>query len=533
MAKINYFILLSLLLVGCFSKQQDNQNVFLYNESNGITSLDPAFARDLEIMWATNQLFDGLVELNDSMQIVPLIAKAWQVSDDKKTYTFTLRNDVYFHDSEVFQNGKGRLLIAQDIAYSLNRLKDPTTASPGKWILDKVQSIEVSNDSTIAFVLSEKFEPFLGLLCTQYANVVPHEAIEKYGSEFRNHPVGTGPFQFAFWYENIALVFHKNKNYFQFDEHGNRLPYLDAVKIDFAKDMSAEYQGLIQGKYDFMSGVHNAFKDELLDPNGNLSSAYSASIYLQKTPFIKTDYLGFVVDPSLQANKALLDKRVRQALNLAINKNEMVKHLRNNTVIPGNNGFCSPAVGFEINEQVRYSYNLSKAKELLVEAGYADGKGIPTIVVSTTSDYTDLIEYIQHAWQAIGVTCEVQQLQGSAFRESAAKCQLAVFRKSWLADYTHPENFYSVFSTNYFTPNGPNYTHFTSKMYDQQYNAIGNTSNPDSLLQLANQLETMLSDEMPVIPLYYDQVMHFIRKEISNFPTNATNMLDLRRVKKS
>ena len=533
MAKINYFIVLGLLLTGCFSHQDNNKNVFLYNESNGITSLDPAFARDLEIMWATNQLFDGLVELNDSMQIVPLVARSWEMSSDKKIYTFHLRRDVYFHDDPSFSNGKGRIVNAYDVQYSLQRLIDPATASPGKWILDKVNAIQVVDDSTVRFELKETFEPFLGLLCTQYANIVPKEAVEKYGTDFRNHPVGCGPFQFAFWYENIALVFHKNKNYFQFDEQGVRLPYLDAVKIDFAKDMSAEYQGLIQGKYDFMSGVHNAFKDELLDPNGNLSSAYSSTLYLQKTPFIKTDYLGFVVDPNLQSNKALLDKRVRRALNLAINKNEMVKHLRNNTVIPGNNGFCSPAVGFHINENTRYNFNLVEAKKLLVEAGFPNGQGIPTIVVSTTSDYTDLIEYIQHAWQELGVTCEVQQLQGSAFRESAAKCQLAVFRKSWLADYTHPENFYSVFTTKYFTPNGPNYTHFSSEAFDRMYQQMGNTSNPDSLYTLANQLEDLLSDEMPVIPLYYDQVMHFIRKEISNLPTNPTNMLDLRRVKKS
>jgi peptide/nickel transport system substrate-binding protein len=147
------------------------------------------------------------------------------------------------------------------------------------------------------------------MLSMQYCSVVPKEVVEHYGPDFREHPIGTGPFRFAFWYENVALVFHKNPNYYLKDELGNSLPYLEAVKIDFVKDMSAEYQGLLQGKYDFMSGLHNAFKDELLDPNGNLSSAYSSQLYLQKTPFIKTDYLGFVVDPSLQSNKALLDQR--------------------------------------------------------------------------------------------------------------------------------------------------------------------------------------------------------------------------------
>lgn len=527
-------ILFNVVFVSCKPNIDNGKNVFCYNESNGITSLDPAFARDLEIMWATNQLHDGLVELNDSLEIQPLVAKSFSLSADQLSYTFHLRGDVFFHDNPCFPNSKGRKVIASDIEYSFNRITDKTLASPGKWIFEKVaeNGFLAPNDSTFIIQLKEPFAPFLGLLTTQYANIVPHEAIEMYGTDFRNHPVGCGPFKFAFWYENVALVFHKNPNYFLRDENGNSLPYLDAVKIEFVKDMSAEYQGLLQGKYDFMSGIHNAFKDELLDPNGNLSSAYSNQIYLQKTPFIKTDYLGIVLDPFLQSNQALLDPRVRKALHLSINKKEMVKHLRNNTVIPADFGFCSPAAAKNLNTQTRISFNKKKALELLAEAGFPNGKNLPKIVLSTTSDYTDLMEYIQHEWQQIGIPCEIQQLQGAAFRDQASKCQLSVFRKSWLADYAHPENFYSVFSSNRFTPNGPNYTHFSNSVYDQLYAQLGQNSTADSTLKLSEQLEEIINNETPVIPLYYDQVMHFIRSNVKNFPTNSVNMLDLRRVKK-
>ena len=523
-----------LLFVSCGTQHNDNKNVFCYNESNGITSLDPAFARDLEIMWATNQLFDGLVELNDSLEIIPCVAKSYSISEDRLTYTFILRNDVFFHNNACFPNTTGRKVLASDIAFSFNRITDNTIASPGKWIFENVieNGFTAANDTTFIIQLKKPFSPFLGLLTTQYANIVPHEGIEKYGTEFRNNPVGCGPFQFAFWYENVALVFHKNPNYYLKDELGNSLPYLDAVKIDFVKDMSAEYQGLLQGKYDFMSGLHNAFKDELLDPNGNLSSAYSSQLYLQKTPFIKTDYLGFVVDPQLQSNKALLDPRVRKALHLAINKKDMVKHLRNNTVIPADFGFSSPAAAKNLNTTQRISFNKKEALELLAEAGFPNGKNLPTITLSTTSDYADLMEYIQHEWQQIGIPCEIQQLQGAAFRDQASKCQLSVFRKSWLADYAHPENFYSVFQTSRFTPNGPNYTHFSNTNYDRIYEALGASNNSDSALNYCEQLEQLLNEETPVIPLYYDQVMHFIRSNIKNFPTNSVNMLDLRRVRK-
>ena len=522
------------LFVSCGTKRSNNKNVFCYNESNGITSLDPAFARDLEIMWATNQLFDGLVELNDSLQIVPSVSKSFAVSENLRTYTFTLRNDVHFHNNSCFPNEQGRKVVASDVVYSFSRILDNTVASPGKWIFEKVidNGFSAPNDSTFIIQLKEPFAPFLGLLTTQYANIVPHEAIEMYGTDFRNHPVGCGPFQFAFWYENVALVFHKNPNYYLKDEFGNALPYLDGVKIDFVKDMSAEYQGLLQGKYDFMSGIHNAFKDELLDPNGNLSSAYTSQLYLQKTPFIKTDYLGFVVDPSLQSNKALLDPRVRMALHLSINKKDMVKHLRNNTVIPADFGFCSPAAAKNLNTEQLISFNKKQALDLLAEAGFPNGKNLPTILLSTTSDYADLMEYIQHEWQELGIPCEIQQLQGAAFRDQASKCQLSVFRKSWLADYAHPENFYSVFTTPRFAPNGPNYTHFSKANYDEIYSKMGKTNSTDSTLVYSKQLEEIIHSETPIIPLYYDQVMHFIRYNIKNFPTNSVNMLDLRKVKK-
>jgi peptide/nickel transport system substrate-binding protein len=220
------------------------------------------------------------------------------------------------------------------------------------------------------------------------------------------------------------------------------------------------------------------------------------------------------------------------ALHLSINKKDMVKHLRNNTVIPADFGFCSPAAAKNLNTEQLISFNKKQALELLAEAGFPNGKNLPTIVLNTTSDYADLMEYIQHEWQQIGIPCEIQQLQGSAFRDQASKCQLSVFRKSWLADYAHPENFYSVFTTSRFTPNGPNYTHFSNPEYDKIYSRMGKTNSTDSTLIYSKQLEQIIHSETPIIPLYYDQVMHFIRSNIKNFPTNSVNMLDLRRVKK-
>lgn len=536
--KVILYIIGITFFVSCKpTSSTDDRTVFYYNESNGITSLDPAFARDLEIMWATNQLFDGLVELNDSLQVVPCIAKSWNISNDGKEYIFHLRKNVLFHSSPLFADSTHRYVTAHDFVYSFQRILDPKVASPGQWIFSKVantngKGFEALDDSTFVIRLTEAFQPFLGILTTQYANVVPKEVVEHYGPDFREHPVGTGPFRFAFWYENVALVFHKNNSFWQTDENGKSLPYIDAVKIDFVKDMSVEYQGLLQGKYDFISGIHPSFKDELLTPQGELQERFKEKVYFQKTPFIKTDYLGIMIDPNLEVSKtsALLNAKVRRALSLSINREEMIEYLRNNSVFAANEGFVPPVL-LSKKENGKALFNLSEAKKLLSDAGYPNGKGLPEITISTTADYADLMEYIQHEWEKVGIKAKIQVMQAGAFREAGAKGQLQLFRKSWLADYADPENFLSVFHSSNFCPSGPNYTHYSNPQYDQWYDESVSTTNDSIRMDRYQKMALMIEQDMPVIPLYYDQVSHFINKRIEHFPTNPVNMLDLRKVR--
>ena len=526
-------------LMSCQSHSADSRTVFCYNESNGITTLDPAFSRDIEVMWATNQLFDGLVELDSQMKVIPCIAHRWEISNDGKDYTFYLRDGVYFHPSPLFSDTAGRKVVASDFVYSFNRLLDPELACPASWIFSSVEKsksagFEAINDTVLVIHLKEPFQPFLGMLTMQYCNVVPREVVEHFGSDFREHPIGTGPFRFAFWYENVALVLHRSNNYWMKDESGHPLPYLDAVKIEFVKDMSVEFQGLLQGKYDFMSGIHTSFKDELLNQSGELAETYKSKLKFQRTPFIKTDYLGFQMDPSaeINVNSPLMDVRVRQAISHAIDKDEMVRYLRNNTVFAAHSGFVPPMLN-PANETQFYPYDVPKARALLAESGYPDGKNMPEVVLSTTGDYADLMEYIQHALGKIGIPVRINVLQGPALREQSAKAQLAVFRKSWLADYADAENFLTVFYSPNFCPTGPNYTHYKNAEFDSRYEAVRYESNDSIRFSQIASLNNLLMQDAPVIPLYYDQVSHFVRNNIQGLQTNPVNMLDLRPVRKN
>ena len=212
------FAFVLFILHACKDKKQDKQyKIFKYNQDSDISSLDPAFARNQGNIWAINQLFNGLVDLDKSLKIVPSIAESWQISEDGKIYTFKIRRGVFFHDSEVFAEGQGREVTANDFVFSYNRIISRKTASPGAWIFnDKVLKVNDSTFSdtcfkaldnfTLRIHLQKSFPPFLQILTMPFACVVPKESIDKWGKEFRNHPVGTGPFKFKVWEEKSALI---------------------------------------------------------------------------------------------------------------------------------------------------------------------------------------------------------------------------------------------------------------------------------------------------------------------------------------
>jgi ABC-type transport system substrate-binding protein len=204
------------------------RRVFRYNQPEALTSLDPAFTRNQANIWASSQLYNGLLELDSTLQPAPALARRYAISPDGRTYTFWLRRSVRFHDSEVFAGGRGREVRASDFVYSFKRLLDAKTASPGGWIFrgkvleDSKGDINDTcfvavNDSTLRIHLKEPFIPFLSILTMPYAFVVPHEVVAKYGKDFGQHPVGTGPFRFRLWDVGNVLLLHRNPQYWRRD----------------------------------------------------------------------------------------------------------------------------------------------------------------------------------------------------------------------------------------------------------------------------------------------------------------------------
>jgi peptide/nickel transport system substrate-binding protein len=532
---------IALLNYSC-SKQKNNKQktVFKYNEAAGITSLDPAFSNRTENIWAVNQIFNGLVQLNDSLAVKPCIAKAWEMSTDGLTYTFHLRNDVYFHDHLLFKNHKDRKVVASDFVYSFNRLLNPDVASPGVWVLNAVAKkeqyylIDALNDSTLVIVLSKPYRPFLNLLSMPYCSVVPKEIADHYQKDFRNHPIGTGPFYFKYWAEGEKIVLLKNTHYFEF-LNGKRMPFLDAVNITFLKDRQTAFLEFIKGNFDFMSGIDASYKDELLSRTGKLNKKYQAGICMSKIPFLKTDYLGFNLDAQDGIGKLSKETqlKIRQAINYGFDRKKMVLYLRNNIGQAAVNGFIPKGMP-DFDELLKgFDYNPKQAKKLLAEAGFPDGKNLPEIKLITTSVYVDVCEYLQSELSQIGIKLSVEVLLPAVNSELIANNKAQFFRKSWVADYADKENYMSVFYSKNFSPNGPNYTHFSNKEFDRLYEKCLSENDAEELQKLFFQMETLIIDQAPVVPLYYDDAVFFYHKHLSGITGNPLNLLNLKTVYKN
>ncbi|MBR3914470.1 MAG: ABC transporter substrate-binding protein, partial [Bacteroidales bacterium] len=457
------------------NSHDEDLKIFKYNESAGILTLDPIYAKDLPHIWACNQIFNGLVAFDDEMNVVPAIAKSWNISDDGMTYTFMLRDDVYFHEDTCFTvkslshrvsespsnflgDLKTRKVTAHDFVYSFNRVLDRKLNSSGSWIFANVkkrhqvsespshQDLEPElvegttkyafyalNDTILKIELAQPFPAFLGILSMTYASVVPHEAVDFYGTEFGRHPVGTGPFKYQYWKEGVKLVFRKNPNYFE-KIGEERLPYLDAVSISFIIDKQVAFMEFVKGKFDFMSGIDARYKDELLTRDGQLRQEYEDDIYLIREPYLNTEYLAFFLgeNDTLGKERSLA---LRQAVSYSIDREKMLRYLRNGIGTPGNYGIIPVGLPGSLETEnlrnsesenhgdstsIGYPYNPKKAEQLLKDndlLGYE-------LKLYTTQDYIDIAKFVQSALTEVGLNCKVEEMMPAALREKRANGNL-------------------------------------------------------------------------------------------------------------
>ena len=522
-------LLLLFFFIACSNNSDKDRShlVFRYNEDGNITSLDPAFSRNLENIWATTHLFNGLVQLNDDLEVIPDIAKEWTVSSDGLVYEFQIREDVYFHNHSAFGEQKTRRVIAPDFVYSLDRLKDPQLASPGGWVLQNVERIEAKTDEQLTIILKKAFPAFLGLLSMRYCSVVPHEIVRLEEGDFRKKPIGTGPFAFKNWEEDVKLVLRKNPLYFEKDTEGLALPYLEAVAITFIPDKQSEFMLFLQGKLDLLNSLDNSYKDELLTLEGKLPDKYKGKINLKKGPYLNTEYLGFYLD---SPSPVIQSPLIREAINIGFDRQKMMVYLRNNIGFKGDRGFVPKGLAGHLNNQF-LEYQPERAVALV--KSFEEQTGLKAkISLATDPNYVDLCEYIQRELQKIGISIKIDVMPPSTLKQARSQGKLEMFRSNWIADYPDAENYLSLFYSKNLSPSGPNYTHFKSAAFDSYYEDSFLINDVDERAKHYQTMDSLAMSEHPLIPLFYDQVVRFTQKEVEGLGLNPVNILKLKKVRK-
>lgn len=542
----NYLLLLVLcasVLIRCNSKkEEDNKTVFSYNEMAGVSSLDPANAISFESIWPINQLFNGLVQMDDKMNVIPSIAYKFKISEDGLTYTFNLRNDVFFHDNVCFEGGRGRKVTAKDFVFSFDRLFDSKVSSATTLLgnIDRSEKtnfkgFEAINDSTLKITLKTPFGAFLSILTMKFFSVIPYEAVEYYKQDFRRNPVGTGPFVFKFWEEGAKLVMLRNPNYFETDAEGHQLPYLDAVSVSFVKDRETAFMELLNGKFDMLSGADAFNTNEVLDKDGSLRDTYAQKFYLQKQTFLKTDYIGILIDEKIPIvkNSPLKLKAIRQAINYGFDRDKLIKYLRSNVGQAAHAGFIPMGMrSYDTSKVHGYSYNPDKVRKLLAEAGFPNGKGLPEITMHATDNYKEQVEFIQSQLAENGIKIQVSIEKPSVLKQAVNSCEYLMFKKSWVGDYADEENFMSLFYSKNFSPQGVNYFHYSNPEFDKAYEQAQIESSNSAKISLYQKMDQMVVNDAPVITLYYDEVVRLVHHHIKGLGSNPMNLLNLKAVRK-
>ena len=539
-ALIPWFIgLLGMGILASCHKTSPRGDVFHYNQESPILSLDPAHARDQAGNWTARLLYNRLVELNHAQEPVPSLASQWSIDSGGLIYRFTLRDSVWFHPNACFggHDASTRLLRADDVVYSLKRLMDPATASSGAWIFrDRLapRGILATDSLHMEIHLRSPFPPMLGLLSMGYCSVVAPEAVKNYSEEFRSHPVGTGPFRLAFWEEGESMALHRHGLYFEKDAEGRAIPYLEAVQVHFMADKSTAAMAFLQGRLDVLWGWDPAFQRYLSKKSQGLKSHDRNNFQIIKGPYLNTEYIGFLMNPSAQAaHPALQDDRVRKALHHGTDRITLVRALRRGIGYPAFGGLVPPGLpGFDSSKLESSPlhhdpYDKQLALKYLNEAGYGPDRPLP-LPLETNPSYADIAQYLQSQWAALGIQVQIRISQGPTLRQMISGQEAAMFRASWIADYPDAENYLALGYGPYSVPNGPNYTCYRNPDYDRLYLQSLQESNPIERVLLYRQMDSLMQMDRPYLALYYDQMQHVLQNGWTGWYVSPLNLPDFR-----
>ena len=400
--------------------------------NNDLTTLDPHVGYDWQNWSVIKSIFDGLMDYKPgTTELEPDLAESYTVSDDGLTYTFKLRDGVTFHN--------GRVMTSADVKYSFERAVNPATQSPGGGYFGMIagyddvaggkatalSGIETPDDKTVVFKLTRPDATFLHLMAINFGYVVPKEEVEKAGADWGKQPVGTGAFKFTEWAPGQYIKLERNKDYFRAG-----VPYLDNVTFEFGQDPTVAVLRLKKGEIDIVGdGIPPAQFAEIMADSANKD-------LIAEGNQLHTGYV------TMNVTQAPFDNvKVRQAVNMAINKERIVR-LINNRAAPASQALPPAMPGYNA-ENKGYAYDPEGAKKLLAEAGA--GEITTELYVMNVDPNPRIAQAIQQDLAAVGIKAEIRSLaQAEVIAAGGAGKAPMIWSggMAWIADFPDPANFY-------------------------------------------------------------------------------------------
>lgn len=527
------------------------------NEVENIKSLFPIAINDQISFHLGAQVYEGLLKFSQNdLSLMPGLATRWEANSDQTEYTFHLRQGVKFHDDACFADGKGRVVTASDFKFIFDKL---CTADPANNLFDYTfkdrvvganesfeasksgkklgcSGVKVINDSTLSIKLLHSDPSFLNICAMPCGYVYPQEALAKYGAEMRIKTVGTGPFAIETVKEGEFIIMKKNPNYWGIDEHGNKLPYLDGIKWSFIREKKSEVLEFKNGNLDMIYRIPPEMFHELM---GDLEHAKERKheFNILSSPALNTNYYGFNCMSPIFSKK-----EVRQAFNYAIDRQKIADFTiqgegnpANYGMVPYNDAF--EKAGYDYKNVGGYSYNPEKAKELLKQAGYPDGKGFPKLTLEINSgggSHNILVaEVIQKMLKEnLNVDMEINTVPFAEHIENVQTAKVDFFRYAWIADYPDPETFLANFNGKNVpaTLQEKSYTNlqrYINPKFDSIYNAARFIGDKTQRFQMLSAAEKVMIEDAPIMPIYYDENFRLEHLNVRNLPENPMNYMDL------
>ena len=520
-------------------KSQTSTQKVLFTTSNAkIRGMDPACSSDVHSTREVSKIYEGLLEyhyLKRPFELVPNLAEEMPtIAEDGLTYTFKIKQGVKFHDNPCFPGGKGRELTAEDFVYAIKRIADPKVQSSWFSMLsNKIQGLDdwrnqclkastsdyttpvaglkALDKYTLQFTLNQPSPQFLYILAMAFCSAVPQEAVEHYGAEFVNHPVGTGPFVIeAFNPQLNKLVYHKNPTFrdkrfpseaakayqHMLVDAGKRLPLVDKIITHILPEEQPRWLKFQQGQIDLIDISRDNIALEIVQGNGVTPHLQEKGVQLFSEPEQSVTFVAINCGHQLFKDNV----KLRQALSLAFDTQRHNALFHNNTAVAAQSIIPPGLAGYQKDYINPYKvHDLAKAKALLAAAGYPEGKGLPiiTLDVDARTKGKQQGEFIQKCLERLGIKVKlIPNIWPEHVKKIHQKTTM-LHMLSWSADYPDAENFLSLlYKADQSIGIGSNFSNAT---YNALYEKAAAMQPSAERTALYEQLNKILAENVPAI----------------------------------